>query len=170
MSTELLVIDGEETRTLCEMLRPGLKAIIVGINPSPVSVLAGHYYQGQLGQRLWQRLQQHGVLHELPEGREDAEALRQGFGFTDLLRKPTARAKELTDREIAAAVPDLVARLLPFKSDDPLILFVFKQAADAVGPELEKVGFRTARLPAPFLKNEKIEAVMKQIKRALALK
>ena len=168
MPTERIVINGEEMRTLPEMLRPGLKAIIVGINPSPVSVLAGHYYQGQLGQRLWQRLQEYGVLRDLNEGQEDTCAFRQGFGFTDLLRKPTARAKELTAKEIAAAVPDLVGRLLPFRSGNPLILFVFKQAADAAGPELEKVGFRTARLPAPFLATAKIAAVMKSIKRELA--
>src|SRR5712691_1489057 len=30
--------------------------LLVGINPAPVSVAAGHYYQGRIGQRLWRRL------------------------------------------------------------------------------------------------------------------
>lgn len=169
MPTETITIRGKRIRTLPEMLRPGLKAIIVGINPSPVSVLAGHYYQGQLGQRLWQRLGQSGIVTNLAAGNEDVIAFRQGFGFTDLIRKPTARAAELTPREITAAVPDLIQRLKPYVKDDPLILFVFKQAADAVGPFLEAEGFRTMKFPAPFLKSEKVEAAMKTIKRELKL-
>ena len=34
---------GRETLTLADLLRPGLRAVVVGINPSPVSVAAGHY-------------------------------------------------------------------------------------------------------------------------------
>jgi double-stranded uracil-DNA glycosylase len=31
--------------------------VLIGINPAPVSVAAGHYYQGTLGKRLWSRLE-----------------------------------------------------------------------------------------------------------------
>ena len=41
---------GVEVETLEDLLRPGLRAVCVGINPAPVSVAAGHYYQGRLGQ------------------------------------------------------------------------------------------------------------------------
>jgi len=47
---------GEKVETLADLLRPGLRAVIVGINPSTVSVEAGHYYQGTLGKLLWKRL------------------------------------------------------------------------------------------------------------------
>ena len=40
---------GEDVETLADLLRPGLNAVCVGINPSPVSVAAGHYYQGPPG-------------------------------------------------------------------------------------------------------------------------
>ena len=43
---------GEKVVTLADLLRPGLQAVVVGINPSPVSVAAGHYYQGRSGQRF----------------------------------------------------------------------------------------------------------------------
>ena len=168
MPTETIVLGGEAVRTLCELLRPGLRAIIVGINPSPVSVQAGHYYQGQLGRRLWQRLTQYGILTDLAKGQEDMAAYRQGFGFVDLIRRPTRRAAELTAGEVSAAIPDLLARLKPYAKDDPLILFVFKQAADAVGPALQSEGFRIQRFPAPYLKSEKVEAIMKAIKSELS--
>ena len=36
---------GETVTTLVDLLRPELNMVIVGINPSPVSVAAGHSYQ-----------------------------------------------------------------------------------------------------------------------------
>jgi TDG/mug DNA glycosylase family protein len=41
---------GEEIETLDDLLRPGLRAVAIGINPTPKSVAAGHYYQGKYGQ------------------------------------------------------------------------------------------------------------------------
>lgn len=35
-------VDRKPTETLCELLRPGLRAVLVALNPSPVSVAAGH--------------------------------------------------------------------------------------------------------------------------------
>ena len=37
---------GNQVQTLADLFRHGLRAVVVGINPSPVSVAAGHYYQG----------------------------------------------------------------------------------------------------------------------------
>jgi TDG/mug DNA glycosylase family protein len=97
--------------TLREMLRPGLRAIFVGLNPSPVSVQARHYYQGHLGRMFWRRLQAYGLTTELPAGREDEAAFEPGYGFADLVRRPTARAGDLARREIRASVPDLIRRI-----------------------------------------------------------
>ena len=47
---------------------------------------------------------------------------------------------------------------------------MFKQAADAVGPKLEAEGFRIRKFPAPFLKAEKVGAIMTSIKRELSKK
>lgn len=40
---------GERVVTLGDLLGPGVQAVVVGINPSPVSVAAGHYYRGGSG-------------------------------------------------------------------------------------------------------------------------
>src|SRR6516225_6560852 len=111
MPTEVVYIHGQKVETLRELLRPGLSAIFVGLNPSPVSVHAGHYYQGRLGLRFWGRLRDYGLTTELPRGREDEVAFEQGYGFTDLVRRPTARAIDLERQEISASVPDLVRRI-----------------------------------------------------------
>ena len=53
---------GEEVETLADLLRSGLRGVVVGINPSPVSVAVGHYYQERVGQAFLRRLERAGVL------------------------------------------------------------------------------------------------------------
>lgn len=83
---------GQQVETLTDPLRPGLKSVVVGINPSPVSVAAGNYYQGQLGQRFYKRLHQAGVIDLNASGFEDDAAFAAGSGFTDVVKRPTSRA------------------------------------------------------------------------------
>ena len=167
MTIEHIAVGGEEIDTLAERLRPGLRAIILGINPSPVSVLAGHYYQGRLGKLLWKRLVRQGILRDLPVGKEDDAAFAQGFGFADLIRRPTSTSAELSRSEIAAAVPGLVERLRPYRNDDPLILYVFKAAEQATASHLQAEGFRTCRLPGPYFAKREVNEVMARIVREL---
>ncbi|MEO6207502.1 MAG: hypothetical protein ABIP77_06075, partial [Candidatus Limnocylindrales bacterium] len=50
------LVQGVQTVTLADLppLRDGL--LFIGLNPSPVSVEAGHYHQGRLGRTFWRRL------------------------------------------------------------------------------------------------------------------
>lgn len=153
MAIETITVAGQKVETLRELLRPGLKAVIVGINPAVVSVEASHYYQGRLGKRLWQRLREEEVLHDLPEGAEDDAAFAQGFGFADLVRRPSPRDCDLALAEKRAGASELVKRLLVLESK-PLIIFVFAEAEKFAGPLLREQGFETVRLPGPYAKNE----------------
>jgi predicted transcriptional regulator len=56
----------EEAVTLADLLRAGLRGAVVGIDPSPVSVAAGHNYQGQLGERSFAALSTAGLLPRGP--------------------------------------------------------------------------------------------------------
>jgi TDG/mug DNA glycosylase family protein len=149
MATETIRIDGQRIRTLKELLRPGLKAVFVGINPAPVSVERGHYYQGRLGQRFWRRLQEYGITKTLPTGAEDDAAFEQGFGFADLIRKPTRSAKDIPKQALWKATDDLLLRL-DAATNKPLVAFVFAKAADAAETALEDAGYGTLRLPGPY--------------------
>ena len=104
--------------------------LLIGINPSPVSVAAGHYYQGVLGRRLWSRLAWLGLLVDATPGAEDAAFVRAGNGLTDLAKRPTARATGLTQAELAAGVGPLRARVRDWKPG--LLLFAFRPPAEAV--------------------------------------
>ena len=92
------------------------RLLFVGLNPSPVSVEAGHYHQGRLGQTFWRRLMTARVLPPgTPIETADDALVAAGHGITDLLKLPTAarrgdrrgpdrgrRAALAEDRDLAA--------------------------------------------------------------------
>ena len=129
--------------------------LLVGINPAPVSVAAGHYYQGTLGRRLWRRLERVGLLEEPTPGSEDEAFARRGHGLTDLVKRPTRSSAELSASELAAGTETLRTKIREWKPG--LILFAFKEPArrllgpdvrPGVGPELE--GVPTFLLSGPY--------------------
>lgn len=151
MSRVTIRADGRQVETLAELLRPGLRAVLVGLNPSSVSVATGHYFQGPLGRRLWQRLEQSGIVRDLPAGGEDDEAFRQGIGFADVVRVPSSNAQKLTPAILRRAAPDLRQRLLVGGVCPPTqIVFVFSKAFDAAAPLLKEIGFEVLKMPAPY--------------------
>lgn len=109
--------------------KPG-GVLVIGINPAPVSVAAGHYYQGRLGRRLWSRLGRLGLLQDAIPGMEDEAFTRAGNGLTDLVKRPTRRAAELTTDELREGVEDLKKKITQWKPG--LILFPFKKVAEVV--------------------------------------
>ncbi len=151
--------------TLAELLRPGLRAVCVGINPSPVSVAAGHYYQGKLGKRFWRRLEQAGVVGPLRDGCEDEEALVDGIGFADLVRYPTANARAIGMSELREAARDLERRLAA--TGCRRVLFVFRKAWHAAGPYLEARGYQVHRMPSPFAAKAEVVEELAKLKEAL---
>jgi TDG/mug DNA glycosylase family protein len=129
--------------------------LLVGINPAPVSVQAGHYYQGRVGRRLWQRLQRLGLLRDAVPGAEDEAFARAGHGVTDLVKRPTRSSKDLSDHEIASGVETLRSKIHDWRPG--LVLFAFKEPGERVhgkkvgagpGPKVE--GVRTFLLSGPY--------------------
>lgn len=118
-------IDGRETLP-DRRPEPG-GVLLVGINPAPASVDAGHYYQGRIGKRLWRRLERVGLLLDVVPGAEDEAFVRRGHGLTDLVKRPTRSASELSREELRAGVDDLRRKVGRWRPG--LILFPFKRAA-----------------------------------------
>jgi double-stranded uracil-DNA glycosylase len=94
---------GVRVETLEDLLRPGLRAVCVGINPAPASVAAGHYYQGALGQKFFARLRRIGVVPAKTRWEDDA-AFAVGIGFTDIVKRPTRAAAGTAVRSSSTAV------------------------------------------------------------------
>ncbi len=154
---------GIETETLEDLIRPGLRALCIGINPAPASVAIGHYYQGPLGKQFFDRLQMAGAVSFTAPTWQDDTAYEQGIGFTDIVKRPTARADEITEKEF-----DHGKRLLLNKisSNVPRILiFSFKKAAQALFGSIEgngiikgvgSEGTITFVMPGPYAKREEV--------------
>ncbi len=106
--------------------------LLVGINPAPISVAAGHYYQGRLGRRLWRRLERVGLLRDPEPGTEDEAFVAAGNGLTDLVKRPTPSADLLSTAELrqgADALRNKIKRWQP-----RLVLFAFRApAAELLG-------------------------------------
>lgn len=137
--------------------------LLVGINPAPVSVAAGHYYQGRLGQRLWRRLERVGLLQDPLPGAEDEAFARAGHGLTDLVKRATSSSAELTEDEFRAGAQALRDRVKEWRPG--LILFAFKEparrllgaVAPGAGPELE--GVPTFLLSGPYAPRAEAERI-----------
>jgi double-stranded uracil-DNA glycosylase len=118
---------GEQVRTLEDLWPQSAVAVVVGINPAPVSVDAGHYYKGQLGQRLWDRLRLVGLLGGGVGGPEDDAAVAAGVGFTDIVKRPTPGADAVRPEEFRYGRTLVRDKLVA--AGAPLVIFSFKEAA-----------------------------------------
>lgn len=166
---------GDEVLTLDDLLRDGLRAVCIGINPSLVSVAAGHYYQGRLGKRFWQRLRKIELL-ESTSGYEDDAAFAAGLGFTDIIKRPTASAKELSADEFAFGRRRLESKLE--ECDPGLLIFTFKKTAvELCGPfdsygftGLPVAGIETFVMPGPYEPAGPAETALEELEAYLSCK
>src|SRR5712691_673398 len=116
-------VDGNSPRvpkSLPDYLADGLDIVSIGINPSCYSVERGFYF-ARLGNRFWPTLNASGLAPEkFDPGIAAIETLfnRYRIGFTDVVKRPTARAEELDDSDFEKG-----ARLLKRKLEryQPLI-------------------------------------------------
>jgi TDG/mug DNA glycosylase family protein len=123
---------GEDVETLADLLRSGLRAVAVGINPAPKSVAAGHYYQGNYGRTFFRRLSKAGLLPD-GHGFDDDRSFVAGTGFTDIVKRATPSERGLRPGELEHGRTILEAKLITL--DVPLVIFVFKSAAETLlGP------------------------------------
>lgn len=104
--------------TLPDLLRDGLDVVFVGINPSVFSATRGHYFARPTN-RFWPAFSRSrlsltarralGVPVLTPQ--HDRALLDHGFGFTDLVKRATARAADIPPREFNAGIAELTAKL-----------------------------------------------------------
>jgi TDG/mug DNA glycosylase family protein len=108
--------------TLPDLLREGLDVVFVGINPSLFSAAQGHYFARRTN-RFWPCFSRStlsatvrkALAVERLEPAHDRVLLKHGFGFTDLVKLPTARAADLAPAKFAEGVAHLVAKLERFQ-------------------------------------------------------
>jgi len=131
-------------KTLPDYLKPGLKLMIIGINPGIYSAQIGHYY-GRPGNLFWWALSNSGLVPK-PFGPEnDSELLDYGIGLTDVVKRPTNSSGDLRQAEYDLGVKRIVNLL---ETHQPKVAcFVGLLGATAflgrqikAGPIQEKIG------------------------------
>jgi TDG/mug DNA glycosylase family protein len=86
---------------LKDRLRPGLDAVLVGINPGVRSALTGHHFAG-FSNRFWKLLHESGLVPEPITHEDDARLPEFGLGITNLIARPTPGIGDLKPAEYAA--------------------------------------------------------------------
>ena len=132
-----ITVDGRTVETLADLPPLRDRLLFIGLNPSPVSVEAGHYHQGKLGRTFWKRLGAAGILPPgTPAEAADDALVTAGHGITDLLKVPTPR-DEATDAELTAGVGALWQKIALWRP--AAVVFIYKRAASiAAGHALEE--------------------------------
>jgi double-stranded uracil-DNA glycosylase len=144
--------------TLPDLLRDGLDIVFVGINPSLYSVAQGHYF-ARRANRFWPCFSR-SVLSarvrralgvERLEPIHDTALPDHGFGFTDLVKRPTANVRDLRPGELVGGAAVLIDKLA---RDRPRIVCfhgvtIYRAVAPALGlpvadfalgPQLHRIG------------------------------
>ena len=107
--------EGERLRTLPDLLGPGVRLLFVGFNPSLRAARLGRYYAGR-NNRFWDLLAASGLTPRKLGYEEDHLLPGMGIGITDLVKRPTRAASDVTAAEFRAGVQRvrrLVAELRP---------------------------------------------------------
>ncbi len=120
------------------MLVAGLDVLFCGINPGLYSAAVGHHF-ARPGNRFWPALRRSGFTPRLLDPSEEGELLKLRLGITNLVRRATASAGELTADELRQGGRRLMAKVRRFR---PRFLAVLGMGAytEAFGRRQVKLG------------------------------
>jgi double-stranded uracil-DNA glycosylase len=92
-------LEAAASRTIPDVVAPGLRVLFSGINPGLFSAWTGHHF-ARPGNRFWPALHRSGFTPRLLLPAEQDELLAWGLGITNVVARATARADELTVVEL----------------------------------------------------------------------
>jgi double-stranded uracil-DNA glycosylase len=168
-----IVIDGAPVETLADLPPLRDRLLFVGLNPSPVSVAAGHYFQGRLGRTFWKRLIRSEILPpDTDIDTADDALVAAGHGVTDLHKRPSPR-DDASDATLRAGVGLLWQKVALWRP--AAVVFVWKRVAEtAAGRRLAEpwgqlegvaLGGRPCFLmPGPYAPTEEVDAGLNLIR------
>jgi len=102
-----------DAATLPDYLRPGLDIVLIGLNPSARSVRAGRYFANPRN-RFWPAVSAAGLAGRPVGPADDADLLRDGIGFTDVVKRATPQAADLFAADYRRDAPRLREKLLRY--------------------------------------------------------
>ncbi|SFS37228.1 mismatch-specific DNA-glycosylase [Paenibacillus sp. 453mf] len=85
---------------ILDHLEPGLQIVFIGFNPSIRSGETGHHYANPRN-NFYRILYQAGLTPRLYQAQEDQDLLKLGYGFTNIVARPTKGIEDITKKEYA---------------------------------------------------------------------
>jgi len=127
-----ITVDGKQYDTLSDILPESgnLEILFIAKTPAPVSVDAGHYFQGKQGTMFWNRLSEYNILN-VPIGQfADEFLLTNKYGITDIVKVPRGYGNEPSDEEYRQGLKRILSVIEKYKPK--AIVFVYKKVLDNI--------------------------------------
>ena len=96
------------------MFAPGLRVLFCGINPGLYTAAVGHHF-ARPGNRFWPALLAAGFTDRLLSPFAERELLKSGYGVTNVVRRATTTADQLTHEELRSGGKRLAAKVRRYK-------------------------------------------------------
>ncbi|MEO7987069.1 MAG: G/U mismatch-specific DNA glycosylase [Gemmatimonadales bacterium] len=131
--------------TVPDLIAPDLSVLFCGINPGLYSAATGHHF-ARPGNRFWPALHASGFTDELLSAGEERRLLEYGLGVTNLVRRATAAAAELTQAELRAARSWLARKVARYRPRSVAVLGIgayriaFRQPKAGIGLQPRSLG------------------------------
>ena len=138
------------TRTLRDVIRPGVRVLFVGINPGLRSAAVGHHFAGY-SNRFWKLLVDSELVSEPINWNGDARLPEWGFGITNLVGRPTAGISQLAPSDFHGGRRALLSKIRRFEPE--LVALVGVTLFRSLFPEAD---FRGLGLQAERLGSAKV--------------
>lgn len=128
-----------------DVIADDLTVLFCGINPGLYTAAVGHHF-ARPGNRFWPALHKAGYTPYVLSPHEERRLLEWGYGITNIVARATARADEVSRRELEAGAAVLEAKMARFRPRALAILGVtayraaFGEKATAIGPQTRTIG------------------------------
>lgn len=135
-------------KTVRDVIAPGLEVLFCGINPGLYSAAVQHHF-ARPGNHFWPALHQGGFTDRLLSPFEERELVQFGCGITNIARRATAGAEELSKAELTRGALRLERKVLQYRPRFVAILGVsaycsaFHRPRARLGRQQERVGNST---------------------------
>ncbi|MEF3117992.1 G/U mismatch-specific DNA glycosylase [Streptomyces chrestomyceticus] len=142
-------------RLVPDVAAPGLRVLFCGINPGLLSAATGHHF-ARPGNRFWPTLHASGFTPRVLKPAEEQELLDYGLGITNVVKRASARADELTAEEFREGGQELAEKVRRLRPEWLAVAGVtayrvaFDDKPAKVGPQERTIGdTRVWVLPNP---------------------
>ena len=107
-------LESARGKAVPDLIRPGLRVLFCGINPSLYSAAVGHHF-ARPGNRFWPTLHRAGITPRLLAPAEERLLLDAGIGVTNVVARATASADELGADDYAEGARELSRKLKRYR-------------------------------------------------------